>query len=178
MTLIMLGVALTMWISLASADEEIELYVRTDKASYGYGEEGTLFVTVWNKGGAVTLKNIEVKFPWERPHLWNYTTFDIEEAIGKTQETYEIPFNVPSESRNVWGNSIAQVTLNYEDTDEISKTEETTIPINIAVPVFEENITPIYYLTAVLTTAVIIALIELYFVWKRLGKLTPTPATV
>lgn len=174
MTLIILEIALAMWIGLALANNEIELYVYTNKASYGYGDEGMLYVTVWNKGGAVTVKNIEVRFPWERPHLWNYTISEIEEAIGKEKKDYEITFNVPSESRNAWNSNIAQVTLNYEDTDEISKTKETTIPINIEIPVYEENIMPIYYLTAVLISAVIVVIFELYFVWRRLGKQTPT----
>ena len=180
MTLIMLGIALTMWISLASADEEIELYVRTDRASYGYGEEGTLFVTVWNKGGAVDLKNIKANFPWEGFYheTWDgNATLELEGSIGNGEKkTYEIPFNVPSESRDVWTDNKADVTLNYE-ADLIHGDEERSVEIKVAATVYNENLTPIYYLTAVLTTAVIIAIIELYFVWKRLGRLTSTPPT-
>lgn len=177
MTLILLGIFSATWIGLASAEEvEIELYVHTDKAFYRYGEEGTLYVTVWNKGGAVTLKNIEVQFPWEGPHLWNFTTLEIGEAIGKEKKTYEITFGVPSESRDVWTDNKAQVTLNYEALETSEKITR-SIEIKVAMPVYSENIMPIYYLTAVLTIAVIIVIIELYFVWKRLGKLTPVSTT-
>ncbi len=169
-----------MWVGLASADE-IELYVRTDKAYYGYGEEGTLYVTVWNKGGAVDLKNIKVNFPWEGLYheTWDGNlTHEINAALGKEDmATYELTFQIPSESRDVWTyGETAKVTLNYEVAGSPERTQ-TFLPINMALPVSNENIMPIYYLTAVLTIAVIVVIIELYFVWRRLGKPTPAPMT-
>jgi uncharacterized membrane protein len=180
-TTIILGISLMMWAGLVSAQMEIELYVYTDRSFYGFGDEGTLSVTVWNKGGAVDLKNIEVNFPWEGLYHESWAgnlTHEIDSALGKGEmTTYELNFEIPSESRDVWaGGGSARVTLNYEAAGE--QEEETRfIQINMAIPVHTENIMPIYYLTAVLTTTVIIVIIELYFVWKRLGKLTPAPVT-
>lgn len=173
MTVILLGIYLMMWVGLASA-EEIELYVRTDKAYYGYGEEGTLYVTVSNEGGAVDLKNIEVNFPWEGLYheTWDGNlTHEINAALGKGEmTTYELTFKIPSESRDVWTyGETTKVTLNYEVAGE-PKDKTRFIYINVATPVHNENIMPIYYLTAVLTTAVIIVIIELYLVWRRLGR--------
>jgi uncharacterized membrane protein len=171
-TLIVLGIALALGIGSVSA-EEIELYVYTNKASYEYGEHGTLYATVWNKGGAVDLENIEVNFPWEGLYheTWDgNATLDISSSIGKgEQETYEIAFTIPSESRGTWGGTgAAQVTLNYE---------ESSVWIVIAVPVSNENIMPTYYLTIVLAIAVIVVIIELYFVWRRLGRPSLTATT-
>jgi uncharacterized membrane protein len=180
MTMILLGISLTMLIGLASAQNEIELYVYTDKAYYEYGEEGTLSVTVWNKGGAVDLRKIEVHFPWEGLYheTWDGNlTHEINAALGQDDmTTFELAFKIPSESRDVWTDGKTKVTLNYEIAGEPTK-KETHIQINVATPVYNENITPIYYLTGVLTTAVIIVIIELYFVWRRLGRLARAPAT-
>ncbi len=179
-TLAILAISLTLGISLASADEEIELYVYTDKASYEYGDRGTLYVTIWNKGGAVDLENIEVHFPWEGLYheTWDgNATLDISSSIGKgEQETHEIPFTIPSESRGTWGGSgAAQVTLHYEALG-TPESLESSVWIATAIPISNENIMPTYYLTIVLAIAVIVVIIELYFVWRRLGRLSfPTP---
>ncbi len=174
------------WINLTSAKAGVEFYVRTDKPYYGYGDQGTLFITVRNnEAGPIALKSVEVRFPW---HGWyheqwsgNYT-IDIpseEQTINENKtNTYSLQFTVPSESRDKWKEDIAKIWVTYVYGDEtISLDDPITIPINVALPVYNENIMPIYYLTAVLTIAVIIAIIELYFVWKRLGRLTPAPIT-
>lgn len=180
-TAVLLGISMMMWIGIASADE-VELYVRTDKAYYGYGEAGTLHVTVWNRGGAVDLKDIKVNFPWEGLYhdAWGGNlTHEINEALGKDNKaTYELTFTIPSESRDVWAGTMgeaATVTLNYEMGGG-PESETKFIPINVEIPVSNQNITPIYYLTAVLATAVIIVIIELYFVWRRLSRLTAATA--
>lgn len=162
-----------MWIGLTSAQVEIKLYAYTDKPYYGYGEEGTLYVEVWNKESAVDLNYIKVEFPWENGVLWNFTYLEIDKPIGKGEnKTYEITFKVPSESRSGWTNNDATVTLYYSGAGPATA----KIKINVTTPIYNENIMPIYYLTAVLTTAVIIVIIELYFVWKRLSKHTAAPA--
>jgi hypothetical protein len=180
MTVILLGIFLALWISSTSAQQPvIELWVYTDKAYYGYGETGTLSVTVHNKGpGDMVLKNITVMFPW---HGWYHETWDgnvtktVNKAVNKGEfETYTLQVNVPSEMRNRWTKDEAEIIVKYTFGPEL-KTKKSTIPINIAIPVYNENITPIYYLTGVLTTAVIVVIIELYFVWRRLCKLTATP---
>jgi len=180
-TSIMLGISIAMLIGLASAQDEIQLYVYTDRSYYRHGDEGTLSVTVWNKGGAVDLKNITVNFPWEGLYHETWVgnlTHEIDSALGKGEmATYELSFEIPSETRDVWsGGGSAKVTLNYEVAEE-EKRETSFVPISMAIPVHNENIIPIYYLTAVLTTAVIIVIIELYLVWRRLGKPAPAPTT-
>jgi len=174
MLLIMLGITSAMWIGLTSAQEDIRLYAYTDKPYYGYGDEGTLYVTVQNKGSAVDLNYIKVEFPWEDGQLWNYTYLNIGEALGGGKnQTYKITFKIPSESRSNWKNNDATVVLDHSGTESPATTK---VKINLAMPVNDEIILPIYYLLGVLTTAVIIVIVELYFVWRRLGKLTAPSA--
>jgi len=175
MILILLGITLTMWIGLASAQDEVRLYAYTDKPYYGYGDEGTLYVTVQNKGDAVDLNYIRVEFPWEDGQLWNFTYLDINEALGGGKNnTYQIAFTIPSESRSSWKNNDATIKLYHSGIDSPATTK---VKINLATPVNNETLPSIYYLLGVLTTAVIIVIVELYFVWRRLGKITATPAT-
>lgn len=185
MTLILLGISLMTWINLTSAKERVEFYARTDKPYYGYGDQGTVFITVRNdEAGPIAVKSIEVRFPW---HGWyheqwsgNYTE-DIlaeEQTVNdNSTKTYTLQFTVPSESRDRWKEDYASIWVTYAYGADTISSDPITIPINIVIPVYNENITPIYYLTAVLTTAVIIVIIELYFVWKRLGRLTSAPTT-
>jgi len=175
MLLIMLEISLTMWIGLASAKDEIKLYAYTDKPYYGYGDEGTLYVIVQNKGNAVDLNYIKVELPWEDGQLWNFTYLDIGEALGGGKNaTYKITFKIPSESRSSWRNNDATVVLDHSGAGSPATTK---VKINLATPVNNETILPIYYLLGVLTTAVLIVIVELYFVWRRLRKITATPAT-
>ncbi len=169
-----------MLISVTFAQPVTELWIRTDKAYYGYGDDGTLFVTIKNNGpGAIEIKSIEVTFPWFGWYheTWdgNYTVEITDGAIKENgSETYTVEFKVPSESRDRWGAfDEAEVEVEYLD----AKAVKGKIWINVMTPVYNENIMPIYYLTAVLTIAVIIAIIELYFVWKRLGRPTHAPIT-
>ena len=181
-TTIMLGISIVMLISVTFAQPVTELWIRTDKASYGYGDDGTLLVTIKNNGpGAIEIKSIKVTFPWFGWYheTWdgNYTMEITDGAIGENgTETYNVEFKVPSESRDRWTGNEAEIKVEYQYGTE-AKTVERKIWINVMIPVYNENIMPIYYLTAVLTIAVIIAIIELYFVWKRLGRPTHAPIT-
>lgn len=174
-TMILLGILFTLGIGLASAQDEVELFAYTDKAYYEYGEEGVLFVTVWNKIGAIDLISIKVNLPWKGLYheTWSGNlTKEINAALGKGEmATYKLAFKVPSESRDRWKNNKATVILNYEIAGERT-TKEIDIQINVAIPVYNENLAPIYYMTGGLATLLIIVIIELYFVWRRLGKLT------
>ncbi|MFQ6073929.1 MAG: hypothetical protein ACE5KC_01790 [Candidatus Bathyarchaeia archaeon] len=167
--------------SVTFAQAPAQLWINTDKAYYGYGERGTLFVTVKNNGpGAIEIRSITVKFPW---HGWyhdawdgNYTKKITDGALGENRtSTYTIEFRVPSESRDGWSvYDEAEVEVKYQYgaiSDSVSK----KILINAMIPVYNENIVPIYYLTAALTIAVVIVIFELYLVWRRLRKLTPAP---
>ena len=182
-TTIMLGISIVMLISVTFAQPVTELWIRTDKAYYGYGDQGTLLVTLKNNGpGAIEIKSIEVTFPWFGWYheTWdgNYTMEITDGAIGENgTETYTVEFKVPSESRDRWEVfDEAEVEVKYQYGPE-TETVKRNIWINVMTPVYNENIMPIYYLTAVLTIAVIIAIIELYFVWKRLGRPTHAPIT-
>jgi hypothetical protein len=173
----LLGILSMLWIHPTSAQlPKIEVWAYTDRAYYRYGESGTLFITVRNKGpGDVILKNITAIFPWYGWHheTWqgNNTLRDIDKVLKKGDfQTFTLSFSVPSESRSGWTPmSEAKITVKCTFGNEIL-TQTSTIPINIALPVYNENIMTIYYLSGILTIAVIVVIIELYFVWKRLGK--------
>ncbi len=180
-TAILLGFSIVMLIGVTFAQPVTEIWINTDKASYGYGDEGKLSITVQNNGpGAIEVKSIKVTFPW---HGWyhekwdgNFTQKITDGALGENStKTYAVDFAVPSESRDRWTLlEEAEIEVKYQYGPE-SETIKGRIGINVDIPVSNPNMEPIYYLTAVLTTAVIIVIIELYFVWKRLGKVTSVP---
>jgi len=164
-----------MLISVTFAQPVTELWIYTDKAYYGYGDEGTLFVTIRNNGpGAIEIKSIKVKFPW---YGWYHESWDgnftkeiTNGALGeKLAKTYSVQFKIPSESRDRWRGSEAEIEVKYQYGPE-TETIERKILINLMAPVYNENITPIYYLTGVLTIAVIVVIVELYFILRRLRK--------
>ncbi len=185
----LLGVSLMISINLTSAQRKIYFYAYTDKPYYQYGDQGTLFITARNnETGPIAIQTIVASFPWgpgwyHEQWIGDYTKeIPTEEQTinANTTKTYSLQFTVPSESRDKWGGGYGasitvKVTYAY---GEEKPTSTITVPINVVLPVSNETITPIYYLTAVLTIAVIIAIIELYFVWKRLGKLTPVSSAV
>lgn len=183
MTLTLLGISIVMLGSVTFAQPTTQLWINTDKAFYGYGDKGTLSITVKNNGpGAIEVKSIEVTYPW---YGWYHEKWDgnfteeitdpDERALGENgTKTYTVDFTVPSESRDDWTSNEAEIQVKYQYGDE-TKTATSNIAINVMIPVYNENILSIYYLTAALTTAVIIVIIELYFVWRRLSKLTAAP---
>jgi len=182
-TTAILGIFIVMLINITSAQPSTTLWIRTDKAYYGYGDEGTLYVTIHNNGpGPIEIKSITVTFPW---HGWYHETWDgnftekvTNGALGKRDnKTYTFRFKVPSESRDRWNKDEAEIVVEYQYGLGLSDTVNRKILINVVTPVYNETIMPIYYLTAALTIAVIIVIIELYFVWKRLRKLTLAPRT-
>lgn len=162
------------------AQPTTQLWINTDKAFYGYGDKGTLFITVKNNGpGAIEVKSLKVTYPWYGWYheKWdgNFTEEITDGALGENgTKTYTVEFNVPSESRDDWTSNQAEIQVKYQYGAE-TETAKSQIGINAMIPVYNENIMPIYYLTAALTTAVIIVIIELYFVWRRLGKLAAAP---
>jgi hypothetical protein len=173
---ILLEILSMLWINPISAQPTIEIWAYTDRAHYRHGDTGTLYITVRNKGpGDIILKNITVEFPW---YGWYHeewqgnATITVDKALNEGAfETYSLQFNVPSESRSQWmPMEEAKIVVKYAFGAKIFD-PGSTIPINIATPVYDENIAPIYYLSVILTIAVIILNIELYFVWRRLGRL-------
>jgi hypothetical protein len=181
--LIILGISLATFIPMASA-VEVKFSAYTDRAFYRFGEEGTLYVTVRNdQTGPIAVKKIDVRFPWWGWYHEEWSgniTMNIREeeqtVIENRSRTYSIKFTVPSESRDQWKKNVAEIRVTYVYGDETITSDPIDVPINIALPVYNENIIPIYYLAGILTIAVIVVIVELYLVWRRLGKLT-APST-
>jgi len=181
--LIVLGALLVMSTPVALA-AEVRFSAYTDKAFYRFSEEGTLYVTVRNdQKGPIAVKKIQVRFPWwgwyHEEWSGNITKNISEEEqtiVENRSRTFSIKFTVPSESRDQWKKNTAEIRVTYVYGDETTTSDPIDVPINIAQPVYNENIIPIYYLTGLLTIAVIIVIVELYFVWRRLGKLTAPSA--
>jgi hypothetical protein len=173
--ILLLGISFISWIGSTSAQPVIEVWAYTDRAYYEYGDTGTLFIAIRNKGeGDIILKEISVVFPW---HGWYHETWDgnfteqnINEALTEGKfYTHTLSFKVPSESRNKWTKREADIIVKYAFGEEL-ETVTSTIAINIATPFYNESLTAIYYLSGVLTMAVVIVTIELFFIWRRLGK--------
>lgn len=184
-TTFILGIFIVMSTNVTFAQQVAQLWIYTDKAYYGYGDYGKLFVTIKNNGpGAIEVKSIKVTFPWYGWYheKWdgNYTKEITDGALAENgTKTYTVEFKVPSEARDGWTVPYdeAEVEVKYQYGPPPTKTVGKSILINVRLSVYNENIMPIYYLTAVLATAVIIVIIELYFVWRRLGKPIPVPTT-
>jgi len=93
----------------------VNIYSRTDKASYVPGDTGTLFITVRNNGTqSFAVKNISITYPWKAfiTDHWdgNFTTTGITQALaqGQTYNT-QYTFTVPTDGRasvTLFGGSI------------------------------------------------------------------------
>src|SRR5260370_25761209 len=87
------------------ASISVNIYARTDKASYVPGDTGTLFITVRNQGTqSFAVKNISVTYPWKAfiTDHWdgNFTTTGITQALaaGQTYNT-QYSFTVTTDGR-------------------------------------------------------------------------------
>lgn len=110
----------------------VTVYAWTDEALYRPGDQGTLYITVWNdEDRAITINKITVTFPWHgyiQDH-WegNVTISDINVTIASKEGTYneELAFTIPSDGRAYWSDK-AQIKV---DTDAETFSTITTIPI-------------------------------------------------
>jgi len=94
----------------------VNIYARTDKASYVPGDTGTLFITVRNDGTqSFAVKNISITYPWKAfiTDHWegNFTTTGITQALaqGQTYNT-QYTFTVPTDGRasvTIFGGTIS-----------------------------------------------------------------------
>ena len=98
----------------------VNVYARTDKASYVPGDTGTLFITVRNDGTqSFAVKNISITYPWKAfiTDHWegNFTTTGITQAIaqGQTYNT-QYTFMVPADGRasvSLSGGTISTISI-------------------------------------------------------------------
>jgi hypothetical protein len=116
--IILLAISILAGVMLAPADGTIavNIYARTDKASYVPGDTGTLFITVRNDGTqSFAVKNISITYPWKAfiTDHWegNFTTTGITQALaqGQTYNT-QYTFTVPTDGRasvTIFGGTIS-----------------------------------------------------------------------
>lgn len=105
LTLLAISILAAAILAPTHASISVNIYARTDRASYVPGDSGTLFITVRNLGTqAFTVKNITIIYPWRSfiTDHWdgNVTTTGITQALaqGQTYNT-QYTFTVPTDGR-------------------------------------------------------------------------------
>ena len=105
LTLLAITILAGIILTPAHASIGVNIYARTDKASYVPGDTGTLFITVRNNGTqSFAVKNISITYPWKTfiTDHWdgNFTTTGISQALaqGQTYNT-QYTFTVPTDGR-------------------------------------------------------------------------------
>ncbi len=115
LTLLAISILAAVMLTPSHASFVVNIYARTDRASYVPGDTGTLFITVRNSGTqAFTVKNISITYPWKAfiTDHWdgNTTITGITQALaaGQTYNT-QYTFTVPTDGRasNVFGGTIS-----------------------------------------------------------------------
>jgi hypothetical protein len=115
LTLLAISILAAVMLTPSHASFIVNIYARTDRASYVPGDTGTLFITVRNSGTqAFTVKNISITYPWKAfiTDHWdgNTTITGITQALaaGQTYNT-QYTFTVPTDGRasNVFGGTIS-----------------------------------------------------------------------
>jgi hypothetical protein len=117
LTLLAISILAGVMLAPTHASFAVNIYGRTDRASYVPGDTGTLLITVRNSGTqAFTVKNISITYPWKAfiTDHWdgNFTTTGITQALaaGQTYNT-QYTFTVPTDGRasNIFGGTISIV---------------------------------------------------------------------
>jgi hypothetical protein len=105
LTLLAISILAGIMLTPTHASYVVNIYARTDKASYVPGDTGTLFITVRNDGTqSFAVKNISITYPWKAFIVdhWegNFTTTGITQPLAGGQ-TYnaQYTFTVPSDGR-------------------------------------------------------------------------------
>lgn len=105
LTLLAISVLAGMMLTPTHASYVVNVYARTDKASYVPGDMGTLLITVRNDGTqSFAVKNISITYPWKAfiTDHWdgNFTTTGITQPLagGQSYNT-QYTFTVPSDGR-------------------------------------------------------------------------------
>ncbi len=161
----------------------VNIYARTDRASYVPGDTGTLFITVRNDGTqSFAVKNTSITYPWKAfiTDHWdgNFTTTGITQPLagGQTYNT-QYTFTVPSDGRgsaSLFGGTIS-ISVGTDvgaSSSSTGTTYSTTAPIFYAIATYQ----PLSLASSVLPIIEIvllgIAVVMLALVFMGIGKLS------
>ena len=104
-TLLAISVLAAAILTPGHASISVNVYARTDRASYVPGDTGTLFITVRNQGTqSFAVKNISITYPWKAfiTDHWDGNTTNViipaPLAGGQTYNT-QYTFTVPTDGR-------------------------------------------------------------------------------
>jgi hypothetical protein len=175
---ILAGVLLT---SGHAAAISVNIYARTDKASYVPGDTGTLFITVRNQGTqSFAVKNISITYPWKAfiTDHWdgNFTTTGITQALaqGQTYNT-QYTFTVPTDGRASYSILGATISISVgTDIGSSSTSTGTSYPGEAAISYAAATYQPLSLTSSVLPIIEIvllgIAVVMLALVYMGLNK--------
>ena len=115
LTLLAISILAGIMLTPSHASFVINVYARTDRASYVPGDPGTLFITVRNSGTqAFTVKNISLTYPWKAflTDHWDGNTTDVltPQALAAGQTfNKQYTFTVPTDGRasSIFGGTVS-----------------------------------------------------------------------
>jgi len=148
LTLLAISILAGMMLTATHASYVVNIYARTDRASYVPGDTGTLFITVRNDGTqSFAVKNTSITYPWKAfiTDHWdgNFTTTGITQPLagGQTYNT-QYTFTVPSDGRgsaSLFGGTIS-ISVGTDvgaSSSSTGTTYSTTAPIFYAIATYQ-----------------------------------------
>ncbi len=161
----------------------VNIYARTDRASYVPGDTGTLFITVRNDGTqSFAVKNTSITYPWKAfiTDHWdgNFTTTGITQPLagGQTYNT-QYTFTVPSDGRgsaSLFGGTIS-ISVGTDvgaSSSSTGTTYSTTAPIFYAIATYQPLSLASSLLPIIEIVLLGIAVVMLALVFMGIGKLS------
>ena len=183
LTLLAISILAATVLASSHASIAVNIYARTDKASYVPGDTGTLFITVRNDGTqSFAVKNISITYPWKAfiTDHWdgNFTTTGITQALagGQTYNT-QYTFTVPTDGRasvTIFGGtiSIGVGTDVGSSSTSSGTTYSTTAPIFYAIATYQPLSLASSLLPIIEIVLLGIAVVMLALVFMGIGKLS------
>ncbi|SRR5712691_1326296 len=184
LTLLAISILAATMFAPSHASISVNIYARTDKASYVPGDTGTLFITVRNDGTqSFAVRNISITYPWKAfitDHWDGNSTYVISPVAALAQgQTYntQYTFTVPTDGRasvSIFGGTvmIGVGTDVGSSSSSTGTTYTTTTPIFYAIATYQPLSLASSLLPIVEIVLLGIAVVMLALVFMGIGKLS------
>lgn len=184
LTLLAISILAGVMLTPSHASVSVNIYARTDKASYVPGDTGTLFITVRNQGTqSFAVRNVSITYPWKAfiTDHWDGNSTNIISPVaalaqGQTYNT-QYTFTVPTDGRASY--SLLGGTISIDvgtDVGSSSTTTGTTYPGEATISYAAATYQPLSLTSSVLPIIEIvllgIAVVMLAMVYMGISKLS------
>jgi hypothetical protein len=183
LTLLAISILAGIMLAPTHASIAVDIYARTDKASYVPGDTGTLFITVKNDGTqSFGVRNISITYPWKAfiTDHWDGNSTNVISPVaalaqGQTYNT-QYTFTVPTDGRasTLFGGtiSIGVGTDIGSSSSSTGTTYPTSAPIVYAIATYQPLSLASSLLPIVEIVLLGIAVVMLALVFMGIGKLS------